>query len=311
MAKMKTSRVRRTKAEIQEEFDLLSKEQKVELSEKSDEALKREEASIREAVQDVDADTVVRKITELNLEVSKNFGTIAEKLVAEVRLLSQLRQAVALEKEELERFHKKDIALLAVDQLIEEYETRKKAIKEEIATLEVLNKEYEEGLKKTRAREMDEYNYKLAMERKKAQDKYEEEVRLRERVWKERESALKEQEEEVAGLRKQVEEFPAHLKLEIEKAVAEAIRQTKVQHAEELMTMKYSSETDKKLSELKAKTLEEAVTQYLNQIQVLQKQTDDAKKQVQEIAVKAIEGASGAKALNHVSQIALEQAKIK
>jgi len=41
----------------------------------------------------------------------------------------------------------------------------------------------------------------------------------------------------------------------------------------------------------------------------LQKQLDEAKQQVQEIAVKAIEGASGARALSHINQIAMEQAK--
>ncbi|MGA2270789.1 MAG: hypothetical protein ABSH44_20135 [Bryobacteraceae bacterium] len=35
----------------------------------------------------------------------------------------------------------------------------------------------------------------------------------------------------------------------------------------------------------------------------------EAKQQVQDIAVKAIEGASGAKALAHINQIAMEQAK--
>jgi hypothetical protein len=41
----------------------------------------------------------------------------------------------------------------------------------------------------------------------------------------------------------------------------------------------------------------------------MQKQLDDAKKQVQEIAVRAIEGASGAKTLAHINEIAMEQAK--
>jgi colicin import membrane protein len=41
----------------------------------------------------------------------------------------------------------------------------------------------------------------------------------------------------------------------------------------------------------------------------LEKQLVEAKQQVQDIAVKAIEGASGSKALSHVNQIAMEQAK--
>ena len=47
------------------------------------------------------------------------------------------------------------------------------------------------------------------------------------------------------------------------------------------------------MAELQVKTLEDAV----------------ARQQAQDIAVKAIEGASGAKALSHINQIAMEQAK--
>ena len=41
----------------------------------------------------------------------------------------------------------------------------------------------------------------------------------------------------------------------------------------------------------------------------MQKQLDEAKRQVQEIALRAIEGASGAKTLTHINEIAMEQAK--
>jgi hypothetical protein len=51
------------------------------------------------------------------------------------------------------------------------------------------------------------------------------------------------------------------------------------------------------------------MAQQTAQIASLQKQLDEAKRQVQEIAVKAVEGASGARALAHVNQIAMEQAK--
>ncbi len=45
------------------------------------------------------------------------------------------------------------------------------------------------------------------------------------------------------------------------------------------------------------------------QTAALQIQLDEAKRRVQDIAVKAIEGASGSKALAHINQIAIEQAK--
>jgi len=55
--------------------------------------------------------------------------------------------------------------------------------------------------------------------------------------------------------------------------------------------------------------VEEAGARQQTQIAALEKQLADAKQQVQDIAVKAIEGASGARALSHINQIAMEQAK--
>jgi hypothetical protein len=56
-------------------------------------------------------------------------------------------------------------------------------------------------------------------------------------------------------------------------------------------------------------TLEETVIRQLQQMALMQSQVDEAKKQVQDIVIKAIEGASGSKALSHINQIAIEQAK--
>jgi len=73
--------------------------------------------------------------------------------------------------------------------------------------------------------------------------------------------------------------------------------------------LKKEAETEKRLATLQVKTLEDTITRQAAQIEALQKQMDEAKQQVQDIAVKAIEGASGAKALAHINQIAMEQAK--
>ena len=75
------------------------------------------------------------------------------------------------------------------------------------------------------------------------------------------------------------------------------------------MLLKKEAETEKRLSIMPVKTLEETIARQSAQIVALQKQVDEAKQQVQDIAVKAIEGASGAKALAHINQIAMEQAK--
>ncbi len=172
----------------------------------------------------------------------------------------------------------------------------------------------------TRQREADDFEYRKALERKKAQDKYDEDVRLQEKKnrerqealeksWQEREAKLKEQEEELARLRKDSEAFPKRLQQEIERAAAEANRHADERHKQQLLIAEKDGAADKRVAELQVKTLEEIVGRQAAQIAAMQKQLDEAKQQVQDIAVKAIEGASNARALSHVNQIAMEQAK--
>lgn len=73
--------------------------------------------------------------------------------------------------------------------------------------------------------------------------------------------------------------------------------------------MKKEAESDRRLVELQIKTLEELAARQNGHIADMQKQLDEAKRQVQEIALRAIEGASGSKTLAHINEIAMEQAK--
>jgi colicin import membrane protein len=78
-----------------------------------------------------------------------------------------------------------------------------------------------------------------------------------------------------------------------------------------LLVLKKDAESEKRLAELRIRTLEETLAHQAAQVATLEKYLAEAKQQVQDIAVKAIEGASGAKALAHINQIAMEQAKTR
>ncbi len=104
-------------------------------------------------------------------------------------------------------------------------------------------------------------------------------------------------------------DYPNRLKKELDKAVNDAIKQTEQRLMQEKILLERDSELERKISDLKVKTLEETIVKQQTQIQLLQTRLEDATKQVQDIAVKAIEGASGIRTLNHVNQIAMEQAK--
>jgi len=336
MARVTPSRARRSKAEVQKDFSKLVDEveqQKETASPKADELSRLRETEIRQAVAEVTVDDVVQRISGLGLEITKSLAQLSEKLVAGVEKLQNVREAVSLETKELERLHKIDIAATALDQLIQDHGKQKEELEAEISSRreawaeeererERQQKELEENLKKQRQREAEEYEYKKSLERKKAQDKHEEEMRLLEKNnkerqeaiekgWQQREAAVKEKEEEWARLKKEVEEFPARLKKEIDAAAAAAVKVVEQRSEQQIVLLKKDSEAEKRFAELQIKSLQDTIARQSVEIETLHKQAEEAKRQVQDIAVKAIEGASGAKALTDVKQVLLEQAKTR
>jgi len=328
------ARAKRAKTEVQEEFAEIRREAEAareSADAKAEEVARRRAAEVRQAVAGTTVESVVQGISGLGLEVSKALADLSGKLVEEVERLSTVREAVALERAELERLHKIDVAATALDQLVQDYAREKERLETEIGeqraaweqesqAAERERKEQEDNLKKARAREIVEYEYKKNLERKKAQDKYEEDQRLLEKKnkerqetleksWQQREAALKEQEQELQRLRKEAQEFPENLKTESEKAAALAAKAAEQRSEQEILLLKKEAETEKRLSSLQVKTLEETIARQAAHIAALEKQVGEAKQQVQDIAVKAVEGASGAKALAHINQIAMEQAK--
>jgi hypothetical protein len=328
------ARAKRSRAEVQQEFEEV--QEQVERARegadpKSDEAARQRQSEVRTAVEGVTVEGVVQRLSGLGLEVNKALSDVAARLTEEVQLLGSVREAVALERQGLEHLHKIDVAATALDQLVADYAREKQRLEQEIsvqraaweeesARVERERKEQEESLKKQRQREIEDYEYKKTLERKKALDKYEEELRLTEKKnqerqekleksWQEREAALKEREEELVHLRKESEGFPERLQKEARAAAEQARREAETRFEQQILVLKKDAETERRLAELQVKTSEEANARLVAQVAGLEKQLADAKQQVQDIAVKAIEGASGAKALSHINQIAMEQAK--
>jgi hypothetical protein len=328
------SRTRRAKAEVQQEFEAIRRETeaaKDSANAKSLEAEQRHSAEIRQAVEEISVDSVAQQISSLGAQISRTLLDLTDRLTGEVDLLARVREAVQLERQELERLHRIDVAATSMDQMVQDYErererleteiqTRRSEWDQEARTVERERKEAEEALRKQRQRENDDYEYKKQIERKKAQDKYDEEARLLEkkneerqqeleRNWAQREAALKDREEELARLRREVDDLPKRIAAEKEAALAEAGRQAAANYEQQILILQKDGQAERKVAELQVKTLQESLNRQTEQITSLEKALEEAKRQVQEIALKAIEGASGSRALAHVNQIAMEQAK--
>ena len=125
----------------------------------------------------------------------------------------------------------------------------------------------------------------------------------------EREAAIAAKEDQFHELTKKVESFPAELSKAVKETEA-AASQKASEHAKiEAQLVAKGVETERRVSGLKIKTLEEKVEKQEEKLEELMQELSKANEKVQNIAVKAIEGASGARTLSAVSEIALEQAK--
>jgi colicin import membrane protein len=336
MAKVTPSRKKITRAESDKEFENLDREEeknRAVSNPKAEEMDRLRNQEIRQAVEGISVDAVVQKISGMGLEIAKSLSELSGKLVSEVEKLTTIREAVSLEQRELERLHKIDIVAASLDNMLQDYHSKKEELESEIASQRAAweeeeisraqgQKDFEDNLKKQRQRELEEYEYKKALERKKAQDKYEEEIRLLEKKdkekqenleksWQQREAVLKEREAEWMQLKKEVDEFPTQLKEEVDAAVTAALKSAELRFEQQMTLLKKDGESEKRIAELQIQALKNAGERQAAEIAKLQTQIEEAKKQVQEIAVKAIEGASGAQALSQINKIAMEQAKTR
>ncbi|MBD1896054.1 hypothetical protein [Coleofasciculus sp. FACHB-129] len=287
-------------------------------------------------------DRVIESLAKLQLGFGSAVSELSEKLTLEASKLQELRGSVATEVQELEELHNLEIAEGMLDTLIQQYEESSKTFEEELSqrrenleqeTLEQKNawfkeqeerkrsiKERNETQAKTRQRDAKEYKYDLELQRNINQDEYdqtkkglykqlEEFQQEKEKQWDEREKAIAEREKQYDEAKAKVEVFPKELEAAIKKAKEEgkgiAHYQTKIKsdlYAKDV-------EMQKRLHEQRIQSLEETIRNQDARILSLSKQLDSALKQVQDLAVKAIEGASNASSYQSLKEITLEQAK--
>ncbi|MEO1299829.1 MAG: hypothetical protein AAFW75_29480 [Cyanobacteria bacterium J06636_16] len=275
-----------------------------------------------------------------------NFGSAAsilsEQLTSEVLKLQEIQGAVAEEAEQLETLHALQVTDDSLNTLIEEYETNSKAFHEEFEQrqealeLEVFEadktweqaqeehrravKERNEQQAKLRQRDTQEYTYDLTLQRKLSDEDYEQiqkqsyqelEVfqEAQKKQWIERESAIAEREQEFEDLQLKVESLPEKLEKSIKKAKEEGkgIAQHQAKIKSDLVAQEVAGQ--KRAYELRIESLQDKIRTQDSRIENLADQLDAALQQVQDLAVKAIEGASNLNSLRSIREIAIEQAK--
>src|SRR5215470_4809051 len=106
-------RAKRSRAKMQQEFAEIQEQvesARESADAKAEGAARLRAAEIRQAAEGITVKAVVQKISGLGLEVGKTLADVSEQLTQKMKLLATVQKAVALERKELERLHKMDVA---------------------------------------------------------------------------------------------------------------------------------------------------------------------------------------------------------
>ena len=287
-------------------------------------------------------EAIIEGLSRLQLGFGGAVSDLSEKLVQAAVHLEQIQQTVTEEADQLKLLHDLQITETDLDELFQQYQENAKTYDTELTerkeTVEQTITEARKAWLKEQAehrrteqvrnatqsklqrRDAEEYEYTLTREYKLSDETYEqqkerlylaleEQLETQEKQWDEREKAVAQREAELAELKAKVETQPEKLKSAIKRAKEEgkgiANHQTKVKA--DLAAKETEGQT--RAYDLQIQSLQETIQTQDSRLQTLSKQLDAALKQVQDLAVKAIEGASNASSFQAVKEIAIEQAK--
>jgi hypothetical protein len=287
-------------------------------------------------------ENVIKAVADLQVAVGRALKDLTGKMIAESNKLADLRAAVDLESSKLKELRDIDYQVNTLAALIEtqaehkttfeedmagqreafetEMSTKREEWKKEQQAHEISVKERDLLLKKQRERDEEEYSYKLSVDRRKEAAEHEvrkaklereldEEREKAERELAEGRAALAAQEDELVELRKRVERFPKELEEAVKKADAGVRSALKQQYDFDAKLVEKDADAEKRVSALKISNLDELLAKQQVQIADLSKQLQASTRQVQEMAVKAIESASGTKARALNGETGTEQKK--
>jgi hypothetical protein len=294
-------------------------------------------------------DGIVKGIGTMKAEIGALLNQLSEKLEREVGKYDTVKKGLDAKEAELREIYEIQKSASSLGALLEaqslkrvEFEAEM-AEKKEALTLEIqsVRAEWEKEKKlheieikerdaveaKKRERENEEYKYAMTREQQLAKDqfeaekaKYEEEkaklereLLLRkeaaEKEYAEREQAIRQSEEELNELRKKVSLFPKDLETTISREVKSAVERVQLDSTNREELLKKEFEGERNVFTTRVAALEKVVQEQNAQIAKLTQQLEKAYNQVQDIAVKAVEGSSGAKALSGLQQLMVEQGR--
>ncbi|MBR8830385.1 MAG: hypothetical protein N5P05_003480 [Chroococcopsis gigantea SAG 12.99] len=286
---------------------------------------------------------VIEGLEALQIGFGSAVSNLSEQLITEATALQDLEELVGEEIEELAELHELEaVDETTLDDLIrsyeeesetfsEEFNLRKETLEQELQELKYSWKKEQDNhnqtlkernaeAQKTGQRNNEEYWYNLNLERNLDKDEYEGRKRqlylellttreLQEKQWQDREDAIAKQEKEQTQAQEKVESFEKELEAKIKQGTEEGKGIGYYQAKVKSDLRSKEVEGERRNYQLRIESLGQTIQNQEARIRTLTQQLDASLKQVQDLAVKAIEGSSNRNSYEAMKELALEQAK--
>lgn len=290
-----------------------------------------------------DISQVIKGLQTLQVNFGGAVSSLSDRLITEASALSKIQQSIAEEIEALKELHElEEINDNTLDELIQSYESNtkefeqaygeeKETLEQELANLvKTWQKEQENHLREikerndnyrqTKEREEQEYKYNLQLSRDLEEEEYQQQQKLlykqleeikeaQETIWKEREENIAQREKEYGEAKTKVEQFEEQLAAKVKQGKEEGRGIGAYQAKIRSDLRQKEIEGEKQNYQFRLQSLQQTINNNEIRLASLSQQLDTVLKQVQDLAVKAIEGTSNRNSYDAMREIALEQAK--
>lgn len=288
--------------------------------------------------------STIENLTKIHLGFGSAVNELSEQLTKKASHLGEIQEAVENESQQLKQLYDLTVTDNTLNNLIQSYDNNSKSYQEEFTLLSerlleeieahknAWNKERDEhnlavkerndNLTKNRRRDESEYKYNLEIQRELETEEYQQQQaslykelyelqQQSEKAWEEREKAISEQEKEFEEYKNKVEAFPTEKQSAIKKAteLGKGIAHYQAKIKSDLYNAEVEGQRD--FYEQRLQSLETTISNQQERIANLSEQLESALQQVQDLAVKAIEGNANLNSYQAMKEIALEQAKVQ
>lgn len=320
-----------TKKEMLEAFNQLKDKLQEQASAGLEPEKAREEKKEKEIVKTADivtSDSVISRVNDLKMEVTKSLSGIAAKIEEETARYNKIKEAIEVKNKEIQDIFEIDSAAFSLAALLEAQKQKKFEFEKEMEqNREILEKEInsrraewekekqlylamrkeqnkEDEKIRERRKEEYEYNFNREQEQKKRKlndeiaqlekdlqnkkEEFEKQTAEKENELLQRDIAISEREKRMNDLQGKVDTFPKELEDNINKTVKGTTDSLKAEAKKNEELIVKVFEGEKNVLSTKIDSLEKMVAVQNKQIEALSAQLENAYGKVQDIAVKAV-----------------------